>query len=393
MSLHYHPYHIVTPSPWPAFGSLSALVTAMSAVAFFHGYLFGDLMLIIGIIMLGITMAVWWRDVIREATFQGHHTLEVQTGLKQGFILFIVSEALLFFSLFWAFFHNSLSPSVELGAVWPPVGIEVLNPWQVPLLNTIILLSSGIICQKWIFQDLFIKLPNLYALFEKEISLLEEMPKTLPFNTFKIPSLKRIGPHNKDIMDIVIGSLLGDGTMERDGNGSRFAFYQEDKNKEYIFWLHSRISDLGYCKLDKPKLLIRKSSGINSIRISYRFRTFTYSSWNWIYSAFYITSPGRKVIPEFIGDYLTPLSLAIWIMDDGCYIKNRGIKFSSNCFTLKEVNLLKAVLRNKFNLEVSIHKTGVVNQYNIYILKSSLSRLRDLTIPYIVPTMRYKLGL
>jgi len=61
------------------------------------------------------------------------------------------------------------------------------------------------------------------------------MPKTLPFNTFKIPSLKRIGPHNKDIMDIVIGSLLGDGTMERDGNGSRFAFYQEDKNKEYIF--------------------------------------------------------------------------------------------------------------------------------------------------------------
>jgi len=80
-------------------------------------------------------------------------------------------------------------------------------------------------------------------------------------------------------------------------------------------------------------------------------------------------------------------------MDDGCYIKNRGIKFSSNCFTLKEVNLLKAVLRNKFNLEVSIHKTGVVNQYNIYILKSSLSRLRDLTIPYIVPTMRYKLGL
>ena len=143
MSEHYHPFHIVTPSPWPAFGSLAGLVTTMSGVAYFHGYLFGEYMLLIGILMLGLTMLVWWRDVIREATYQGHHTLEVQAGIKGGVILFIISEALIFLSFFWAYFHSSLSPSIEIGAIWPPIGIEVLNPWQVPLLNTIILLTSG----------------------------------------------------------------------------------------------------------------------------------------------------------------------------------------------------------------------------------------------------------
>lgn len=143
MSRQFHPYHIVSPSPWPALGGLSGCVTMFSAAAYMHGYLYGGLMLAFGLTMLIVTVSVWWRDVIRESTYQGHHTRDVQKGLKLGFMLFIISEALVFFGLFWAFFHSSLSPSVELGGVWPPVGIEVLNPWRVPLLNTIILLASG----------------------------------------------------------------------------------------------------------------------------------------------------------------------------------------------------------------------------------------------------------
>lgn len=148
----YHPYHLVSQSPWPIVASLSTLVFTVSAVCWFHNYNNGDIMMLTGLALIITSMVIWWRDVIREATFEGQHTLEVQRGLKEGMILFIVSEGMLFFAFFWAYFHSSLAPSVELGAIWPPTGITVLNPWHVPLLNTAILLCSGIVCQKWVFR-------------------------------------------------------------------------------------------------------------------------------------------------------------------------------------------------------------------------------------------------
>ena len=140
---HYHPYHLVTPSPWPLVASLSALMITGGGIAYFHHWAYGGYILTLGLLLVIFTMISWWKDVIREGTFLGDHTTIVQRGLKYGMILFIVSEVLFFVSFFWAFFHSSLNPAVELGAVWPPVGIIPLNPWKVPWLNTALLLASG----------------------------------------------------------------------------------------------------------------------------------------------------------------------------------------------------------------------------------------------------------
>nr|YP_009136188.1 cytochrome c oxidase subunit III [Nephotettix cincticeps]AKC91094.1 cytochrome c oxidase subunit III [Nephotettix cincticeps] len=137
-----HPYHLVDNSPWPLTGSMGLMTTTMGTVLWFHS---NEMWLMnMGTMIILLTMFQWWRDVIRESTFQGLHTKSVTYGMKLGMILFIISEVLFFSSFFWAFFHSSLSPSIEIGMQWPPLGIKPFNPMSIPLLNTMILLSSGI---------------------------------------------------------------------------------------------------------------------------------------------------------------------------------------------------------------------------------------------------------
>nr|AQM39894.1 cytochrome c oxidase subunit 3 [Diestramima sp. ZJZ-2017] len=137
-----HPYHLVNVSPWPLTGAIGALATVAGLVKWFHQ--FNNSLFLLGLLILMLTMIQWWRDITREGTYQGLHTLPVNFGLRWGMILFIVSEVFFFISFFWAFFHSSLSPAVELGAMWPPMGINPFNPLQIPLLNTAILLASGV---------------------------------------------------------------------------------------------------------------------------------------------------------------------------------------------------------------------------------------------------------
>lgn len=138
-----HPYHVVTNSPWPFYISLNSFFLTTSCVLYFHNYISFTLVFY-AIYLLILTMSLWWRDIIREGTFEGQHTLKVQKSLRIGILFFIFSEIMFFFGFFWAFFHSSLVPTLEIGGIWPPKYIYIVSPWGLPLLNTLLLLTSGI---------------------------------------------------------------------------------------------------------------------------------------------------------------------------------------------------------------------------------------------------------
>ena len=165
----HHDYHLVDPSIWPFVSSFAAFVMFLGAVVWMRGLVpagndvAGQLLsdgkpalFFAGLAGVLICMAGWWSDVIKEGR-AGDHTPVVSLGLRYGMILFIASEVMFFVAFFWMFFdmalfHESRALTPEVGAwadtaaawsTWPPQGVEVLSPWQLPLLNTVTLLLSG----------------------------------------------------------------------------------------------------------------------------------------------------------------------------------------------------------------------------------------------------------
>jgi len=136
------PFHLVENSPHPLNASLSLLLVAVGVAMIMHNTT-GPILLWIGLLHLLLVIVLWQHDIVVEGAYFGHHTDPVVGGLTMGFNLFIASEVALFTSVFWAYFHSALSPTPQIGTMWPPMGIQPIEPYGLPLLGSLILLNSG----------------------------------------------------------------------------------------------------------------------------------------------------------------------------------------------------------------------------------------------------------
>lgn len=205
-----------------------------------------------------------------------------------------------------------------------------------------------------------------------------------------------IGPLNIDIISIIYGSLLGDcyGEKRKGGKGTRFVFQQENVHKDYLYYLHSLVANIGYCNTNLPTIKTRLGKQ-GKIRQYLKFNTWTYDSFNNIYNEWYIIDKNGKnikIVPKTLNKYLTPLALAIWIIDDGCKL-SKGLKFATNSFKYEDIQYLVYLLYNKYNIKATIQNSNIEhNQYIIYVWKESIPILANIISPYIIPSIKYKLN-
>lgn len=198
---------------------------------------------------------------------------------------------------------------------------------------------------------------------------------------------KRIGPHNEDIISVLVGSLLGDAHAERGMTGGvKFRFRQSIIHKDYLFWLYEFFNSRGYCTNNFPCYFTQKYG--EKLLEAYRFNTYSYTNLIWLYKLFYNNNK-KKVIPINIAYYLTPLALAIWIMDDAKYVRG-VIQLNCHPYSVQDVEKLINVLKIRYDLKCSLYlKEGTCR---IDISKESLKLLRTIVRPHILPSMLYKIG-
>ena len=218
------------------------------------------------------------------------------------------------------------------------------------------------------------------------------------FSKSRTKALYRIGPHNKDVLSIIICGMLGDWWGDKiKGQVSpsvRFNIEQGINNSAYIHNLTLYFNQIGYCSTVTP-ILVKKSENSNERiekRFNYRLTLFTFTSLLWIYDSFYQKVDGvtKKVVPSWIGEYITPIGLAHWIMQDGSRQAKQGISLATNSFTFKECTFLCNILKDKYNLKCTVVKAGFPNQWKISIWKESMNDLVTIVKPYIIDEMKYK---
>ena len=202
-----HLFHIINPSPWPFFVSITLFNLLTGVILWVNRYVIGGNIIIISFIILTLFVQFWFTDIVREGSFEGKHSTSVQKGLKLGMILFIVSEVMFFFGFFWAYFHFSLSPAIEIGCLWPPYSIQVFDYLHIPLYNTFILLVSGV-CVTWCHHNIILaknESVDKYLIEDTIIALILTVLLAIHFTGYQILEYTEA---SFNISDSVYGSIF-----------------------------------------------------------------------------------------------------------------------------------------------------------------------------------------
>lgn len=338
-------------------------------------------------IVTGVTLAMHYNANVLEAFNSVEHIMrDVNNG---WFIRYLHSNTA---SAFFFIVYLHIGRGLYYGSYKAPRTLV----WTIGTVIFILMMAIKKMWPNWML--------NYHAnkLNTHNILLKQENIKISHFIKARTKALYRIGPHNKDVLSILICGLLGDWWADKIkgqiSTSIRFNIEQAINNAAYIHHVTLLFNELGYCSNVTP-ILVKKSEAITDKRVdktatrfNYRLSLFTFTSFVWIYDSFYCKSNGVtvKIIPCWIGQYMTPVGLAHWIMQDGSRQIKQGISLATNSFTYEECDMLCQILSKKFNLKCTVVKTGTSNQWKISIWKQSMPSLVTIVKPYIIKEMKYK---
>lgn len=299
-------------------------------------------------------------------------------------------------SFFFIFVYLHIGRGLYYGSFRSPRTL----PWSIGVIILVLMMAKQTVAKLNIIN---IIIKNSFSLhLSYTVNSIRRL-SLLPYNRARTRAVWRVGPHDKDVLSIIICGMLGDWWADEIKGqilpSVRFNIEQSVTNSAYIHKLSILLFELGYCSSFTPKL-IKKSEGVNDKRLdvtvtrfNYRLTLFTYTNFHWIYKGFYSQVNGITVkkVPEWICEYITPLGLAHWIMQDGSRQRGQGINLATNSFTHADCLFLANILKTKFNLKTSVIKTGHENQWRISIWKESMDDLRNIVSKHIVPEMLYKI--
>jgi len=289
-----------------------------------------------------------------------------------------------------SFFFMAVYLHISRGLYYGSYRTPRIGAWVIGTIIFFLMMATYTQWPKWILMN-DIKIIYLY------------INDILSFNKARTKAIYRIGPHNIDVLSVLICGMLGDWWADKLNNqhgfSVRFNIEQSISNSAYIHYLTNLFFNWGYSSYIIPKLIkksdFKQNKGSNldlPLRFNYRLTLYTFSSLIWIYNSFYINIDGKNIkrIPDWIEEYITPIGLAHWIMQEGSRQNKQGISIATHSFTYEECIFLSDILNRKYKLKSTVVKTGHLNQWRISIWKESMVILVSIVKPYIIEEMKYK---